>query len=155
MGLVGLDLCWEQPNAQRASEARGDGGRRAPPRSCGHRQRLCSRPGTGSHLCACSASVLGSFSAPSWHAEVSFLAFILTPCHGGLQAGAGGCPQACRSLGTLAASSGIPTPGALQVVIETEAASYALRFMAFQDLQQVITHVTMALKKVFPDSSPG
>ncbi|NXX40449.1 CARL2 protein, partial [Tricholaema leucomelas] len=41
------------------------------------------------------------------------------------------------------------------VVIETEAASYALRFMAFHDLQQVITHVTMALKKVFPDSSPG
>ncbi|NXP76254.1 CARL2 protein, partial [Ramphastos sulfuratus] len=41
------------------------------------------------------------------------------------------------------------------VAIETEAASYTLRFNAFHDLQQVITHITMALKKVFPDSSPG
>ncbi|NXH12439.1 CARL2 protein, partial [Bucco capensis] len=41
------------------------------------------------------------------------------------------------------------------VVIETDAASYAFRFMAFDDLEQVVIHVTMALKKVFPDSSPG
>ncbi|XP_068022698.1 capping protein, Arp2/3 and myosin-I linker protein 2 [Melanerpes formicivorus] len=40
------------------------------------------------------------------------------------------------------------------VVIGTEAASYALRFLAFHHLQQVITHLTTALKKVFPDSSP-
>ncbi|XP_042653361.1 capping protein, Arp2/3 and myosin-I linker protein 2 isoform X2 [Tyto alba] len=41
------------------------------------------------------------------------------------------------------------------VVIETVAASYAFRFMSFDDLEQVVIHVTMSLKKVFPDSSPG
>ncbi|NWW52635.1 CARL2 protein, partial [Pedionomus torquatus] len=41
------------------------------------------------------------------------------------------------------------------VVIETDAASYAFRFMCFDDLEQVVVHVTMSLKKVFPDSSPG
>ncbi|XP_068267612.1 LOW QUALITY PROTEIN: capping protein, Arp2/3 and myosin-I linker protein 2 [Nyctibius grandis] len=41
------------------------------------------------------------------------------------------------------------------VVIETDAASYTFRFMSFEDLEQVVIHVTMSLKKVFPDSSPG
>ncbi|XP_053808638.1 capping protein, Arp2/3 and myosin-I linker protein 2 isoform X2 [Vidua chalybeata] len=41
------------------------------------------------------------------------------------------------------------------VVIETEAASYAFRFMSLDDLEQVVIHVTMSLKKVFPDSSLG
>ncbi|XP_009468784.1 PREDICTED: leucine-rich repeat-containing protein 16C [Nipponia nippon] len=41
------------------------------------------------------------------------------------------------------------------VVIETDAASYAFRFMSFDDLEQIVIHVTMSLKKVFPDSSPG
>ncbi|KAM6409274.1 LOW QUALITY PROTEIN: capping protein, Arp2/3 and myosin-I linker protein 2 [Rhynochetos jubatus] len=41
------------------------------------------------------------------------------------------------------------------VVIEMDAASYAFRFMSFDDLEQVVIHVTMSLKKVFPDSSPG
>ncbi|KAM9374138.1 LOW QUALITY PROTEIN: capping protein, Arp2/3 and myosin-I linker protein 2 [Phaethornis superciliosus] len=41
------------------------------------------------------------------------------------------------------------------VVIETDAASYALQFMSFDDLERVVFHVTMSLKKVFPDSSPG
>ncbi|XP_009951680.1 PREDICTED: leucine-rich repeat-containing protein 16C-like, partial [Leptosomus discolor] len=41
------------------------------------------------------------------------------------------------------------------VVIETDASSYAFRFMSFDDLEQVVIHVTMSLKKVFPDSSPG
>ncbi|NXU57287.1 CARL2 protein, partial [Turnix velox] len=41
------------------------------------------------------------------------------------------------------------------VVIETDAASYAFRFMCFDDLEQVVIHVTLSLKKVFPDSSPG
>ncbi|NXT39207.1 CARL2 protein, partial [Pelecanoides urinatrix] len=41
------------------------------------------------------------------------------------------------------------------VVIETDAATYAFRFMSFDDLEQVVIHVTMSLKKVFPDSSPG
>ncbi|XP_053934283.1 capping protein, Arp2/3 and myosin-I linker protein 2 isoform X3 [Cuculus canorus] len=41
------------------------------------------------------------------------------------------------------------------VVIETDALSYAFRFMSFDDLEQVVIHVTTSLKKVFPDSSPG
>ncbi|NWR24502.1 CARL2 protein, partial [Emberiza fucata] len=41
------------------------------------------------------------------------------------------------------------------VVIETDAASYAFRFMSLDDLEQVVVHVTMSLKKVFPDSSLG
>ncbi|NXL62894.1 CARL2 protein, partial [Chordeiles acutipennis] len=41
------------------------------------------------------------------------------------------------------------------VVIETDAAAYAFRFMAFDELEQVVIHVTMSLKKVFPDSCPG
>ncbi|NXX98887.1 CARL2 protein, partial [Centropus bengalensis] len=41
------------------------------------------------------------------------------------------------------------------VVIETDAMSYAFRFMSFDDLEQVVIHVTMSLKKIFPDSSPG
>ncbi|NXE09201.1 CARL2 protein, partial [Lophotis ruficrista] len=40
------------------------------------------------------------------------------------------------------------------VVIETDTASYAFRFMAFHDLEQVVIHVIMSLKKVFLDSSP-
>ncbi|NXH83746.1 CARL2 protein, partial [Edolisoma coerulescens] len=41
------------------------------------------------------------------------------------------------------------------VVIETDAASYVFRFMSLDDLEQVVIHVTMSLKKVFPDSSLG
>ncbi|NXO77999.1 CARL2 protein, partial [Sitta europaea] len=41
------------------------------------------------------------------------------------------------------------------VVIETDAATYAFRFMSLDDLEQVVIHVTMSLKKVFPDSSLG
>ncbi|NWT73318.1 CARL2 protein, partial [Prunella himalayana] len=41
------------------------------------------------------------------------------------------------------------------VVIETDAASYPFRFMSLDDLEQVVVHVTMSLKKVFPDSSLG
>ncbi|XP_005526471.1 PREDICTED: leucine-rich repeat-containing protein 16C [Pseudopodoces humilis] len=41
------------------------------------------------------------------------------------------------------------------VVIETDAASYGFRFMSLDDLEQVVIHVTMSLKKVFPDSSLG
>nr|XP_013798160.1 PREDICTED: leucine-rich repeat-containing protein 16C [Apteryx mantelli mantelli] len=41
------------------------------------------------------------------------------------------------------------------VVIETDTSSYAFRLMSFDDLEQVVIHVTMSLKKVFPDSSPG
>ncbi|NXF35333.1 CARL2 protein, partial [Nyctibius bracteatus] len=41
------------------------------------------------------------------------------------------------------------------IVIETDAASYTFRFVSFEDLEQVVIHVTMSLKKVFPDSSPG
>ncbi|CAN8186914.1 unnamed protein product [Coccothraustes coccothraustes] len=41
------------------------------------------------------------------------------------------------------------------VVIETDAASFAFRFMSLDDLEQVVIHVTMSLKKVFPDSSLG
>ncbi|NWY64774.1 CARL2 protein, partial [Erithacus rubecula] len=41
------------------------------------------------------------------------------------------------------------------VVIETDAASYAFRFLSLDDLEQVVIHVTMSLKKVFPDSSLG
>ncbi|KAJ7426403.1 Leucine-rich repeat-containing protein 16B [Willisornis vidua] len=41
------------------------------------------------------------------------------------------------------------------VVIETDAASYAFRFTSLDDLEQVVIHVTMSLKKVFPDSSLG
>ncbi|NXA42822.1 CARL2 protein, partial [Eudromia elegans] len=43
----------------------------------------------------------------------------------------------------------------LQVAIETDTSSYAFRLMSFDDLEQVVIHVTMSLKKVFPDSSPG
>uniref|UniRef100_A0A8D2MKU2 Capping protein regulator and myosin 1 linker 2 n=1 Tax=Zonotrichia albicollis TaxID=44394 RepID=A0A8D2MKU2_ZONAL len=43
----------------------------------------------------------------------------------------------------------------MQVVIETDAASFAFRFMSLDDLEQVVIHVTMSLKKVFPDSSLG
>ncbi|NWI60598.1 CARL2 protein, partial [Calyptomena viridis] len=39
------------------------------------------------------------------------------------------------------------------VVIETDAASYTFRFMSLDDLEQVVIHVIMSLKKVFPDSS--
>ncbi|NWU19805.1 CARL2 protein, partial [Dyaphorophyia castanea] len=41
------------------------------------------------------------------------------------------------------------------VVIETDAASYDFRFMSLDDLEQVVIHVTMSLKKVLPDSSLG
>ncbi|XP_072926024.1 capping protein, Arp2/3 and myosin-I linker protein 2 isoform X1 [Hemitrygon akajei] len=41
-----------------------------------------------------------------------------------------------------------------QVVIETEKSSYTLKLMSFEDLEQVVTHVTASLKKIFPDSSP-
>ncbi|RLW01244.1 hypothetical protein DV515_00008148 [Chloebia gouldiae] len=41
------------------------------------------------------------------------------------------------------------------VVIETDAASYSFRFMSLDDMEQVVIHVTMSLKKVFPDSSLG
>ncbi|NXK64262.1 CARL2 protein, partial [Sylvietta virens] len=41
------------------------------------------------------------------------------------------------------------------VVIETDGASYAFRFMSLDDLEQVVIHVTMSLKKVIPDSSLG
>lgn len=58
--------------------------------------------------------------------------------------------------GTLPAFPGISHPlDTLQVVIETDTSSYAFRLMSFDDLEQVVVHVTMSLKKVFPDSSPG
>ncbi|KAM9122103.1 capping protein, Arp2/3 and myosin-I linker protein 2 isoform 2-T2 [Pangshura tecta] len=41
------------------------------------------------------------------------------------------------------------------VVIDTDTASYALRLMSLDDLEQVVSHITMSLKKVFPDSCPG
>ncbi|XP_065519533.1 capping protein, Arp2/3 and myosin-I linker protein 2 isoform X2 [Lathamus discolor] len=41
------------------------------------------------------------------------------------------------------------------VVIETDTASHAFQFMSSDDLEQVVIHITMSLKKVFPDSSPG
>ncbi|XP_061301474.1 capping protein, Arp2/3 and myosin-I linker protein 2 isoform X2 [Pezoporus flaviventris] len=41
------------------------------------------------------------------------------------------------------------------VVIETDTASHAFQFMSSDDLEQLVIHVTMSLKKVFPDSSPG
>ncbi|NXR71569.1 CARL2 protein, partial [Pycnonotus jocosus] len=41
------------------------------------------------------------------------------------------------------------------VVIETDPASYAFRFLSLDDLEQVVIHVTMSLKKVIPDSSLG
>ncbi|XP_074974351.1 capping protein, Arp2/3 and myosin-I linker protein 2 isoform X3 [Caretta caretta] len=41
------------------------------------------------------------------------------------------------------------------VVIDTDTASYAFRLVSLDDLEQVVSHVTMSLKKVFPDSSPG
>ncbi|XP_048461950.1 capping protein, Arp2/3 and myosin-I linker protein 2 [Rhincodon typus] len=42
-----------------------------------------------------------------------------------------------------------------QVVIETEKISYQLKLMSLEDLEQVVSHVTASLKKIFPDSSPG
>ncbi|XP_059507626.1 capping protein, Arp2/3 and myosin-I linker protein 2 [Stegostoma tigrinum] len=42
-----------------------------------------------------------------------------------------------------------------QVVIETEKISYQLKLMSLEDLEQVVSHVTTSLKKIFPDSSPG
>ncbi|GCB65395.1 hypothetical protein scyTo_0004780, partial [Scyliorhinus torazame] len=42
-----------------------------------------------------------------------------------------------------------------QVVIETEKLSHHLKLMSFEDLEQVVSHVTASLKKIFPDSSPG
>ncbi|XP_074917416.1 capping protein, Arp2/3 and myosin-I linker protein 2 isoform X1 [Chelonoidis abingdonii] len=41
------------------------------------------------------------------------------------------------------------------VVIETDTASYAFQFASLDDLEQVVSHITISLKKVFPDSSPG
>ncbi|NXD72165.1 CARL2 protein, partial [Eolophus roseicapillus] len=41
------------------------------------------------------------------------------------------------------------------VVIETDTASHAFQFMSSDGLEQVVIHVTMSLKKVFPDSSAG
>ncbi|XP_039359381.1 capping protein, Arp2/3 and myosin-I linker protein 2 isoform X1 [Mauremys reevesii] len=41
------------------------------------------------------------------------------------------------------------------VVIDTDTASYACRLVSLDDLEQVVSHITMSLKKVFPDSSPG
>uniref|UniRef100_A0A8B9V8P2 Capping protein regulator and myosin 1 linker 2 n=1 Tax=Anas zonorhyncha TaxID=75864 RepID=A0A8B9V8P2_9AVES len=41
------------------------------------------------------------------------------------------------------------------VVIETDTSPYSFRLMSFDDVEQVVIHVTMSLKKVFPDSSPG
>ncbi|XP_078256468.1 capping protein, Arp2/3 and myosin-I linker protein 2 [Rhinoraja longicauda] len=40
------------------------------------------------------------------------------------------------------------------VVIETEKGSYTLKLMSLEDLEQVVTHFTASLKKIFPDSSP-
>ncbi|XP_067905623.1 capping protein, Arp2/3 and myosin-I linker protein 2 isoform X2 [Heterodontus francisci] len=42
-----------------------------------------------------------------------------------------------------------------QVVIETEKISYSVKLMSLEDLEQVVSHVTASLKKIFPDSSPG
>ncbi|XP_078067073.1 capping protein, Arp2/3 and myosin-I linker protein 2 [Mustelus asterias] len=42
-----------------------------------------------------------------------------------------------------------------QVVIETEKISHHLKLMSLEDLEQVVSHVTTSLKKIFPDSSPG
>ncbi|XP_037733355.1 capping protein, Arp2/3 and myosin-I linker protein 2 isoform X1 [Chelonia mydas] len=41
------------------------------------------------------------------------------------------------------------------VVLDTDTASYTFRLVSLDDLEQVVRHVTMSLKKVFPDSSPG
>ncbi|NWS41282.1 CARL2 protein, partial [Probosciger aterrimus] len=41
------------------------------------------------------------------------------------------------------------------VVIETDTASHAFQFMSSDGLEQVVIHITMSLKKVFPDSSAG
>ncbi|XP_007887782.1 capping protein, Arp2/3 and myosin-I linker protein 2 [Callorhinchus milii] len=42
-----------------------------------------------------------------------------------------------------------------QIVIETEKISYSFKLMSLEDLEQVVSHVTASLKKIFPDSSPG
>ncbi|XP_075796731.1 capping protein, Arp2/3 and myosin-I linker protein 2 isoform X3 [Pelodiscus sinensis] len=47
---------------------------------------------------------------------------------------------------------GIQEPS--QVAVETDTASYVFRLVSLDDLEQVVIHVTMSLKKVFPDSSP-
>nr|XP_042717299.1 capping protein, Arp2/3 and myosin-I linker protein 2 [Chrysemys picta bellii] len=41
------------------------------------------------------------------------------------------------------------------VVIDTDTASYAFRLVSLDDLEQVVSHIIMSLKKVFPDSFPG
>uniref|UniRef100_A0A4W3JRB8 CARMIL C-terminal domain-containing protein n=1 Tax=Callorhinchus milii TaxID=7868 RepID=A0A4W3JRB8_CALMI len=41
------------------------------------------------------------------------------------------------------------------IVIETEKISYSFKLMSLEDLEQVVSHVTASLKKIFPDSSPG
>lgn len=72
--------------------------------------------------------------------------------------GAAGCRHRVWGLGDTACcqlTQAAPILWTPQVVIETAAASYAFRFMSFDDLEQVVIHVTMSLKKVFPDSSPG
>ncbi|XP_066492897.1 capping protein, Arp2/3 and myosin-I linker protein 2 [Tiliqua scincoides] len=42
-----------------------------------------------------------------------------------------------------------------QVVIETDASSYEFGFLSLDELEQVVIHMVVSLKKIFPDSSPG
>ncbi|XP_075693020.1 capping protein, Arp2/3 and myosin-I linker protein 3-like [Rhinoderma darwinii] len=41
------------------------------------------------------------------------------------------------------------------VVLKTDSSLYPFRFMSVEDLEQVVIFVTTAIKKIFPDSSPG
>ncbi|KAJ6634162.1 hypothetical protein lerEdw1_014123 [Lerista edwardsae] len=43
----------------------------------------------------------------------------------------------------------------LQVVIETDASSYEFEFLSLDESEQVVVHMVVSLKKLFPDSSPG
>ncbi|XP_053126871.1 capping protein, Arp2/3 and myosin-I linker protein 2 isoform X2 [Hemicordylus capensis] len=42
-----------------------------------------------------------------------------------------------------------------QVIIETDASAYEFTFLSLDDLEYVVIHVVMSLKKVFPDTSVG
>ncbi|XP_074865217.1 capping protein, Arp2/3 and myosin-I linker protein 2 [Carettochelys insculpta] len=42
-----------------------------------------------------------------------------------------------------------------QVVIETDTASFVFRLMSLDDLEQVVVHISMSLRKVLSDYSPG
>uniref|UniRef100_A0A669QQ32 Capping protein regulator and myosin 1 linker 2 n=1 Tax=Phasianus colchicus TaxID=9054 RepID=A0A669QQ32_PHACC len=110
---------------------------------------------------------LGGTDALFWHITSFLTQFIpstwcsqLYPVQAERMMSKGECLAAVTAVpagsGTLPAFPGISHPlDTLQVVIETDTSSYAFRLMSFDDLEQVVVHVTMSLKKVFPDSSPG